>query len=97
MGIGDWFKRSTSELVIARPDEAKTFVVWKHKDGRVFWAHDSGCSCPSPFEDYNNLSDLTELTEGGLKALKEEARSMTHRNANERASFFRKVRTALGL
>src|SRR5690349_12927787 len=35
MGIGDWFKRSTGELVIARPDEAKTFVVWKHKDPTI--------------------------------------------------------------
>lgn len=35
------------------------FVVWKHTDGRVFAASDSGCSCPSPFEDYHNLNDLT--------------------------------------
>src|SRR5262245_14108094 len=35
MGIGDWFKRNTNELVIARPDEAKAFVVWKHKDPTI--------------------------------------------------------------
>jgi membrane protease subunit (stomatin/prohibitin family) len=35
MGIGDWFKRGTNELVIARPDEAKSFVVWKHKDPTI--------------------------------------------------------------
>ncbi|MDZ4771636.1 MAG: SPFH domain-containing protein [Planctomycetota bacterium] len=35
MGIGDWFKRSTGELVIARPDDAKSFVVWKHKDPTI--------------------------------------------------------------
>lgn len=33
------------------------FVVWT--DGKVlFWAADSGCSCPIPFEDINSLGDL---------------------------------------
>jgi hypothetical protein len=35
-------------------------VVWKHKDGRVFYATDSGCSCPTPFEDYNSLESLKD-------------------------------------
>lgn len=38
-------------------------VVWKHEDGRVFWASDSGCSCPSPFEDYTSLESLSEVTD----------------------------------
>lgn len=36
-------------------------VVWRHEDGTIYWAHDSGCSCPSPFEDYCSLSDLYKL------------------------------------
>ncbi len=35
MGIGDWFKRNASEMVVARPDEAKAFVVWKHPDPTI--------------------------------------------------------------
>ena len=28
------------------------FVVWRRNyDGAILWAEDSGCSCPSPFED----------------------------------------------
>lgn len=38
-------------------------IVWKHTDGRVFYAQDSGCSCPSPFEDFGSLDDLTEVTD----------------------------------
>lgn len=38
-----------------------TLVVWQHEDGRILWGVDSGCSCPSPFEDYD-VSDLYELT-----------------------------------
>lgn len=37
-------------------------VVWQHEDGRLFWAEDSGCSCPSPFELCTALSDLEEIT-----------------------------------
>lgn len=37
-------------------------VVWQHTDGRVFWAKDSGCSLPSPFEDFTDLGDLNEVT-----------------------------------
>lgn len=33
-------------------------VVWKDKDGKLYWASDSGCSCPSPFEDYHSIDQL---------------------------------------
>lgn len=39
--------------------EYDTFVVWKHSDGRIFCAEDSGCSCPTPFGDFTRLEDLT--------------------------------------
>jgi hypothetical protein len=32
--------------------EYNTLCFWATKDGRVFYATDSGCSCPTPFEDY---------------------------------------------
>src|SRR3990167_8896521 len=37
-------------------------VVWRRKiDGAYLWLADSGCSCPSPFEDYG-VDDLKSLT-----------------------------------
>ena len=33
-------------------------MVWKSKRGEYWVASDSGCSCPSPFEDYNKIEDL---------------------------------------
>ena len=30
MGVVDWFKRGVGEMMIARPDDAKAHVVWKH-------------------------------------------------------------------
>ncbi len=29
-----------------------TLCFWATPDGRIFTASDSGCSCPTPFEDY---------------------------------------------
>lgn len=37
-------------------------VVWSASDGRLFYAMDSGCSCPTPFEQYHGLADLTPIT-----------------------------------
>jgi hypothetical protein len=36
-------------------------VVWRHSSGVFYTARDSGCSCPSPFEDYTKLEDLDKL------------------------------------
>lgn len=36
-------------------------AVWRHKETGVFYyADDSGCSCPAPFEDLE-IDDLTEI------------------------------------
>lgn len=35
MGMLDWFKRSVREMAIARPDDAKSQVVWKHPDSTI--------------------------------------------------------------
>lgn len=40
-------------------------VVWKREaDGRFLYADNSGCSCPSPFEDMG-IDELTLLPEQG--------------------------------
>jgi membrane protease subunit (stomatin/prohibitin family) len=35
MGIADWFQRGIGEMIIARPDDAKAHVVWKHPDPTI--------------------------------------------------------------
>jgi membrane protease subunit (stomatin/prohibitin family) len=35
MGVIDWFKRGVGEMMVARPDEAKSQVVWKHPDPTI--------------------------------------------------------------
>lgn len=60
-------EKSGLEIVKELEDETLSYefsklVVWKDKEGSFYWATDSGCSCPSPFEDYVKVEDLTKLT-----------------------------------
>lgn len=38
--------------------EFDTRVIWRHTSGQLYMARDSGCSCPTPFEDYQGVTDL---------------------------------------
>ena len=38
-----------------------TRVVWKDESGNLFTARDSGCSCPTPFEDYTSVESLERV------------------------------------
>jgi membrane protease subunit (stomatin/prohibitin family) len=35
MGLMDWFKHGVGEMMVARPDDAKPHVVWKHPDPTI--------------------------------------------------------------
>ncbi|MCA9295933.1 MAG: SPFH domain-containing protein, partial [Phycisphaerales bacterium] len=35
MSLMDWFKRGVGEMMVARPDDAKSQVVWKHPDPTI--------------------------------------------------------------
>jgi hypothetical protein len=40
-----------------------TLCFFAHEDGRIFSAQDSGCSCPTPFEDFEGATiDDCKLT-----------------------------------
>jgi hypothetical protein len=38
-------------------------VVKDKKTGKLFAGYDSGCSCPTPFEDYHSLEDFDLITD----------------------------------
>ncbi len=47
--------------------EFHKIAFWQHEvSGELYWATDSGCSCPSPWEDHDELADFTRLTEQGF-------------------------------
>lgn len=50
--------------IIEDPDASysfETIALWRNADGDLLYAEDSGCSCPSPFEDAT-LKQLTDET-----------------------------------
>jgi hypothetical protein len=60
--------------------EYDTTVLWKDAQGFA-WAHDAGCSCPTPFEDIN----LTNVSRGSLEEFASYARAkQIHDYTNER-------------
>ena len=38
-------------------------VVWSDQDGTLYYGCDNGCSCPSPFEEFEGIHDLTPITD----------------------------------
>lgn len=49
-------------------------VVWENERGERFWAQDSGCSCPCPFEDYHDIASLERLTSNSWSYFEETVR-----------------------
>lgn len=77
-----------------------TRVVWRHDDGRLLTARDSGCSCPSPFEDYTSVEKLDPVDFAELEAeFKQESRedrySGNPKIEAEGLAFLAKVREAI--
>jgi hypothetical protein len=43
--------------------EFDMFVIWrKLDDNTLWWGTDSGCSCPTPFEGFETLNDMNQIT-----------------------------------
>ena len=62
--------------------EYNTFVILRDvKNGNLFWARDSGCSCPTPFEDYyynENGHNLNPITKETVDELERELKDFGH-------------------
>ncbi len=76
--------------------EYNMFVVWiDRKERKLYYATDSGCSCPSPFEGISSVQELNELK--NLKAFEDELHGWGDGflDAQEINSVIDKVRVAL--
>ena len=77
--------------------EFDTRVVWKKKDVHSFWtARDSGCSCPTPFED-EDLESIDRLNQDELRREVQTESKGNRRNISpeEGQEFLEKVREAV--
>lgn len=53
--------------------------IWE-KDKAFYYAFDSGCSCPTPFENYHHLADFTYL--GDINYFEKEVYGWYRRHGN---------------
>ena len=70
--------------VSSRSYEFNAFVIWRRKEGgRLFYATDSGCSCPSPFEN-ERPSTLKPISERTYETFKSDFESFNNQEYIER-------------
>lgn len=82
--------------------EFHTMRLWRHApSGRVFWDEDSGCSCPSPWEDdwfqFDGITldtSLSELTAASLAAFEREVEGFPA-DQGDRSDFANVARQAM--
>jgi hypothetical protein len=74
--------------------EFHTLCVWQHTSGKLYWAEDSGCSCPTPFENYQNVGDLNHLGAAGFDAFVRAVEAFPV-NLTEQHDLIKKVRELL--
>ena len=76
-----------------------TRVVWKTTDPKpvmYYTARDEGCSCPTPFEEYQHINDLAifnydELVAEAHQELKDEIEHYHHGTVDAIGDWIRKV------
>ena len=75
--------------------EFNMLVVWKNEKGEFFWAQDSGCSCPSPFEDYNSVADLYKVDPNNLESFQQAIENFRGASSVEKLELIIAVRNAM--
>lgn len=83
---------------ISQPDlswEFDEYLVWADLDGRLYYGHDSGCSCPTPFEDFKTTADMQALTWHNWDQFLSEIEGWYGGNVGDRNAFTQKVKAAL--
>lgn len=71
-------------------------VVWRDHRGELWAAHDSGCSCPTPFDGIKYPADMAAIRRvDDVRPLLAEIGEYNSPSAAEVAAFIGKVREAL--
>lgn len=85
-----------AEIEFTGDYEFDKIVVWrKLSDNSLVWACDSGCSCPSPFEDYTDDASLERLSNWEYFEDTVKSRCDYSYSGADRDAFLREVKSAL--
>jgi hypothetical protein len=61
-------------------------IVQDNETGKLGYGHDSGCSCPSPFEDYPTFKHYELITPANVDEIKEEIMSFPSEDGHGKKS-----------
>jgi hypothetical protein len=56
------------------------FIIWKNKDNNLYYAQDTGCSCPTPFEEFNSIEELSPITHNSFHQFKTDFKSYSSKS-----------------
>ncbi len=76
--------------------EFDTRVVWKDSLGILYTARSSGCSCPTPFEEFSSPADLerVDITDLRREVREESTGDYAQLSMADAQAFIRKVKRA---
>jgi hypothetical protein len=83
------------EIDLGEQYEFDIHVVFKDGDGKLYYAHDSGCSCPVPFEGYHGLQDLDIITKDNIESFESTIKGLDRITMAERMQFIDNIRKHL--
>lgn len=71
-------------------------VVQDVATGKLYAAHDTGCSCPTPFEDVHSLGDMSEIrTVDELQAFVKAHEEYVNWTPTDKLALYRSAKEAL--
>lgn len=76
--------------------EFDIFCIWKQEEtGNLYWDSDSGCSCPSPFDNGDNGHDLKPITKDTFYNFDQALKNHYSINDNDYREISKKVKDYL--
>lgn len=82
------------EMELGQFFDYDTYVVYKHNDGSIFYTHDAGCSCPTPFEMVG-FEDLQLITPQSFDSFCDMIDNVCEASKSEKFTFISAVKKAL--
>lgn len=76
--------------------EFDMFVIWEKDDDNTLWyATDSGCSCPTPFENIESMKDLDQITTDTLYNFEQALKNHTNISTEDYKKMYNSVKLHL--
>ncbi len=84
-----------AELEFGGSYDFDTHLVFMNHLGLVYYVQDSGCSCPTPFDDINGVDDMELITLEGFEGFRSHIMGLPDGTIGEKHNFVQMVKAVL--